>query len=496
MPEVQETATSVADPPKKPSASRPELDPVSARLQSLQLKAGERRGGGRRWGRLFGFVILVALGVAGYFGYQEYQRGTPLAALASKLAGRVGLEKYLKSDASQVPEIEAVAFGERSGGGVIVDVSGYIVPKKRISISPQVGGEIKVFPIEEGSKVKKGDVICQIEVDRYSAELNRAQAAVKSAQARLDGLKAGARKEEIEQAQSLVDTARAHYEHRLGEKEKMDRLLKDGAISPSEYQQFLATFKEVEANLHSAEAKMRLIILGSRPEEIVAAEADVEQAKASLEQTKFFFDNATILAPFDGIILEKNAQQGERIHPDVVIRNLCVLADMSDLEAEVEIQERDVPRVAIGHPCQVIPDAYPDRVYEAKLDRIQPQINKQRGVVPVKVKILKPDDLLLADMNCRVLFLRQGDEIKNQTPTVPERAIVRKEGIGHVYVFDGSAAKERRVEVGKKLGDEIEIVDGLKAGEYVLLPNKDRPVVDGQYVRIKLQEERSSGGSP
>lgn len=447
------------------------LDPVSARLQSLQLKASERRGGGFRWGRLLAFLLLVGAVAGGYFGYQE----------------------YLKAAELQLPEVEAIVFGERAGGGVVVDVSGYIVPKKKVSISPQVGGEIKVFPVDAGSKVSKGDLICQIEVDRYSAEFNRAQAAVKSAEARLAGLKAGARAEEVHQAEAMVDSARAHHEHQLGEKERMDRLFRDGAISASDYNQFMVGFKEAGANLQSAEAKLQLIKLGPRPEEVLAAEAEVEQAKASLEQTKFFFDNATIVAPFDGVILEKNAQQGERIHPEVVIRDLCVIADMSEMEAETEIQEQDVAKVSIGHPCQVIPDAFPGRVYEARLERMPPVVNRQRGVVAATVKILEPDEKLLADMNCRVLFLKGEEEIQNQTPTVPSRAIVRREGQTYVFVLDGSTAKLRRVEAGRTLGDEVEVVEGLERGEHVLLPAKDRPLADGRHVRARLLEEHSSG---
>ena len=119
---------------------------------------------------------------------------------------------------------------------------------------------------------------------------------------------------------------------------------------------------------------------------------------------------------------------------------------------------------------------------------MQPQVNRSRGVVPVKVKILKPDSHLLADMNCRVLFLKQESQGENQIPTVPSRAVTTADGISTVFVLEKQTAHPRRVKIGKTLGDEIEILEGLKTGEVVLLRDKE-PIVDGQTIRPKLLDE-------
>lgn len=454
-------------PDVEPTPRPAELDPISQRLQSLQLQAGERRGGGgRKWGSVIALILLIGAGIGGYFGYEAYK----------------------KAQADELPETEAISFGERAGGGVILDVSGYIVPKNKVQIAPQAAGRIDYLPIEMGMKVKKDDIICRIDDESYKAEYDRAAAALALAEADFQKLKNGADPEEIDQAKSLLESATASLRESQDMLDRTKKLRETNAISQQELDAAIAKFEIAKATKAGDEAKVKLLERGARPEDILSAQAAVDQAKASLESARITLDHAIIHAPLSGTVLEKNAEEGELVFPQTVIKSLCVLADMSQLEAEVDIQEREVSRVAIGHPCQVIPDAYPDRIYEAELARMQPQVNRSRGVVPVKVKILSPDNYLLADMNCRVLFLKRQDQDENEIPTVPSRAVTTKDGVSTVFVLEKQAARLRRVKIGKTLGDEIQIVDGLKTGETVLLPG-EKPIEDGMTIRAKLLDE-------
>ncbi|MBX9656532.1 efflux RND transporter periplasmic adaptor subunit [bacterium] len=458
--EPQETA---------PAASTQQaLDPISQRLQSLQLQKNERRGGGGfRWGRLFFLLLLIGAVVGGYFGFEEYK----------------------KTHAQVIPETEAISFGERAGGGVILDVSGYIVPKNKVQIAPQAAGKIIELPIEEGMIVKKGQVICRIEDDTYRAEVDRAKAALALAEAQLLKLKNGTDPEEIAQAKSMLDSSEASLQEAKDNYDRSKKLVNSGASPTVELEKAQAALTNAENQVAVNKSKVSLLVRGARSEDVAVAEAQVAQARATFESAQIGLKNSVIVAPVNGTILEQNAREGELILPQTVITSLCVLADMNELEAEVDIQEREVSRVSVGHPCQVIPDAYPDRIYEAELARMQPQVNRSRGVVPVKVKILKPDNHLLSEMNCRVLFLKRENQGENQIPTVPSRAVTTADGVSTVFVLDeNKTAHPRRVKIGKTLGDEIEILDGLKTGEIVLLRDKD-PIVDGQSIRPKLLEE-------
>lgn len=473
MASVAETTNPSTEP-----ARTEDLDPISKRLQSLQLASNERRGGGgRRWGRLFGLLALLGLGIGAFVGYEQYK----------------------KSQAAIIPETEAISFGERAGGGIILDVSGYIIPKTKIQISPQVAGKILSLPIEEGMHVKEGDTLCKIEDDTYQAEVDRNKGALALAEAGLLKLKNGAEPEEIEQAKAQLATAEASHKEAKDNLDRINRLRESGSASQSEVERAIAAFQTAEGNLISSRASLRLLERGARAEDIATQEAQVAQARAALRAAEINADNTIIRAPCDGTILEKNAQEGELILPQTVIKSLCVLADLSEMEAEVDIQERELARIQIGHPCQVVPDAYPDHIYKAELARMQPQVNRARGVVPVKVRIVDPkehpDSPLLSEMNCRVLFLKREEESGPQTPTVPSRGVVTKDGASHVYVLEKDVARKRSVSIGKTLGDEIEISDGLKTGEIVLLPDKE-PLADGQTIRVKLLETVEASQTP
>lgn len=464
--------------PRAASVEQP-LDPVSAKLRSLQLKSSERRGGGgRRWRRWLLLLLLGGGSVAAYFGFEAYN----------------------KARADQIPVTEAVTFGQRGGGDVIIDVSGYVVPRKRIAISPLVGGMVTKFDVEEGDTVKEGEVLFEIEVQRYEAEKARADAVVKSAQARLAELEAGAREEEKARARAEVAGARANYEQARKNLERNESLR--STITPVEYEQSVAALATAEAQLKVAEAALAMIEKGPRAEQIAIAKAQVEEALAAQSQTEFIFNNAKVTAPFAGKVLEKNAQVGERIYPEVVVRNLCVVADMNDLEAEVDIQERYVGSVSVGHKCRVIiPGDSGDLIYDGELTRMPPRVERQRGVVPVKVKILDPHKYpgkeLLADMNCRVLFLKTDEQTNRDVRTVPSRAVVMIDNVPYVYVLnpDGRASK-RRVETGRALGDEQEILGGIEEGQVVLLGSKEKPIKEGQEIRVKLADETTSDEAP
>jgi HlyD family secretion protein len=454
------------------------LDPISKKLRSLQLKADERRGGGGpRWGRLVMMLFLAGSAVAGYFGYEEYK----------------------KKQAQQVIEVEAITFGERAGGGILLEPSGFIVPQTKVQIAPQTAGKIIELPIQEGMKVVKDQILCRIEDDTYRAELLRAEAALALAQSQLLKLTNGVEKEEIEQALALLRSSEVSLQDATDQYDRIKRLFDTGSASQQDLQKLEAGKNTALQQKIANEAKVRLLERGARAEDVAVAEAQVAQAQASVQLAKITVNNAVIKAPCDGTILEKNAQVGELILPQTVITSLCVLADLNAMEADVAIQEREVAKVSIGHPCRVIPDAYPDVLYEAELVRMQPLVNRTRGVVAMRVKILKPDDRLLTDMNCRVQFLKREDQSEQQSKTVPIRAVETKEGVSRLFVLDNQVARQRTVRLGQKLGDEVEILEGVKTGEMVLLPG-NTPLLDGQSIKPRLLDEKQgaeqSGAAP
>ncbi|MGD9647702.1 MAG: efflux RND transporter periplasmic adaptor subunit [Pirellulales bacterium] len=444
----------------------PAEEPVALQLRSLRLDKDERRGGGRRvrWLRMLLWLSLT---------------GGALVA-AGMWANSAG---YFEKPPV---EVDALVFGSSESSDILLDLTGYVAPRRRINVSPRVGGYIVSFPCEAGQKVKAGDLLVQIDDRLFKAEVESAKATLAQWQSKLEELRNGAQPEEIAKANALLEQAK----HQLDKAEQdlkraiATRERNPAVITEAEMTLRTTEYRSARANAASLEQSLLLLQHGARPEQIAAAEAQVEQAEALLRKAEVMVDNARLVAPHDGTVIEKNGEEGEGIHPEVVIKSLCVLADLHDMEAEVEVQETDLQRIAVGDPCRVIPDAYEDLVYEGKIDRILPLVNKARGTVIVKVRVLNPDEHLLVDMNCRVLFVRKDDpNAAERLPRVPKRAVIEEEGSPpYVFVLDGLEARRRKVEIGAADGEEVEIRSGLTKGEIVLMAGAE-PLADGRRVR-------------
>jgi HlyD family secretion protein len=455
------------NPPETIEAPESPAEPatsVTVRARALRLESDERRGGGRfRWWRLFLWLILLgALGGA-TFGY---------------------VTVYAPAN---FPEVETYLFSTKIAQETLLDLSGFIVPRLKINVAADVGGNIVKVCVEEGMKVRKGDLLIQIDDDRYRAELEQAKAGLIYAQLQLEELRNGTRPEEIEQAEASLEQAVAHLDLTRKDLERAIRLDRGAvSISKSDYDKYLSAYQEAEATVRNLRLALRLAKIGPRAERIKAAEAEVERQKANFGRAQYFVDRTRIVAPADGTILERKTEVGESVHPEVVSPALCVMADLSRLEADVSVQERDLNLLGKCGRCQIIPDAYSDRVYEGKVARLQPMVNRQRGVVQVKVTVLDPDDMLLPDMNCRVLFLKDATKpATDELPRIPERALVKEDEECVVFVLDGKTARRRTIEVGKTIGEAVEVVKGLENGEVVLLPGAQH-LADGQTIRPKL----------
>jgi HlyD family secretion protein len=440
---------------------------IAEGLRSLQLGDSERRRPTRTrlrlpWRWIF---ALALLGGAAYFGYSWLPH------------------------MEQGEEVEAVVFSTEAKGETLIDKTGNVIPRERKTITPEVGGIITEVNFEEGSKVKKGQVLIRLEEARYKAELDQAKGALATAKAQRDELKAGSRPEEIEQARAALAQAQAHREFLDGEARRLARAGRGDAVTVSDYERNLGLLREAIASERSQKESLKLAELGPRAEKLLAAEAEVVRAQANLDKAQFYCDRTRILAPCDGTILQKSAEVGEAIHVDFQVGSLAVMANLNDLQAEAEVQERELGLLKDATECEVIPEAYHDRKYRAKFERVQPLVNKQRGLVKIKVAILEPDDYLLPDMNCRIVFPRGKGTSAAELPVIPAEACVHEGSDSVVYVLDRLIARRRVIDCGRTIGSSIEVRSGLRQGDVVLIGGS-RPLHDGQSVRPRFNASR------
>jgi HlyD family secretion protein len=298
-----------------------------------------------------------------------------------------------------------------SSGNIALDSKGYIMPVQRILVSPKVSGMIVKLDILEGRRVKKGAILAELEDVDYQAALRHDESALESARQQLAEIVA-MRPNEIGQAKAELERAKPDLAQLKADFERSRQLYtRLKAMSQLDFEVAESKYRQADQRVHSLQFALDMLEK-SRGNKVAAAEAEVRKAEADVALARWKLDNCKIRAPIDGTILKKNAEEGNLVNPIAMngSYSLCDLADLSDLEVELTIEERDISKVATGQKCKVRTDAYPDRVYEGYVSRLMPIADRNKAAIPVRVKVAVPREeegiYLKPDMTAMVSFLK------------------------------------------------------------------------------------------
>jgi len=337
----------------------------------------------------------------------------------------------------QQPLAVAVTTAERSQGTEarpVLSGSGYVVTGERyVSIGVRVAGRIDKYFVEEGERVRAGDPLIQLDDRDYRAIEQRSEAELAVARA--------------DQALAEAELARGNT------------LARDGVISRQE-----------------------LDVLRNKA---AVAKATVTQRIAALDAARVNREYTLLRAPSDGVVLAKLKEVGEIAVPGGFAGSgdLMRLANMSEVRAEVDVNETDLGRIRIGQAAEVTPDAYPDDPYPAKVVKLYPQVDRQKGTLKVEVGVLEPDARLLPDMSVRIRFLDEPAAGAKPMVLVAPDAVHGADGEPRwVWTVSDGRAQKTPVEVGSPVGDRIEVTSGLSGGE--VLVTSPEPARDGQRVTV------------
>src|SRR5262249_17316968 len=192
---------------------------------------------------------------------------------------------------------------------------------------------------------------------------------------------------ELEEARASLKQLALDWQRNLGMKSTP-------ALAARDYELSYFAYLAQERRVKRLELAKRLIDIGARDERRAGAKADYEQARADGVKAKWRLDNCVVYAPVTGTILTKKTEEGSIVNPAAfnVAASLCDLADLSDLEVDLAIAERDIARVFKGQKCEVRAEAFPNRVYPGFVSRLMPTADRGKGAVPVRVKVLIRDD--------------------------------------------------------------------------------------------------------
>jgi multidrug resistance efflux pump len=379
-----------------------EDEQLNQRVRSLRLPDPSEDGGsGGRWAARF-FILLFASSTA-VLGYLYYNSRVNNAAADPS--------KQVKQNQPAAPPTSAAKAA--SSGGFALESKGYIIPAHQILVSPKVNGIVVKLNIIESQRVAKGDVLAELENDEYMADNNRAKAALDTAKQNLEELERGYRPEEIAEAKAELAESQAQLVQLEADYKRSAELLSKHVHSKEQYDGTLSKYQAMEQHVQKLQFALRLMEKGPRIERIDAARAQVAQAQAELAKAEWRLGNCVIRAPISGTILKKNAEEGSLVNPIAMqgFYSLCEMADLSDLEVELMIQERDVSKVEKGQKCKIRAEAYPDRIYDGYVSRLMPTADRGKGAIPVRVKISVPAQeegvYLKPEMGAIVSFLKK-----------------------------------------------------------------------------------------
>ena len=347
-------------------------------------------------------------------------------------------------------ELATVTTAYPSQAFSLLNATGYVVAQRKAAVASKATGRVEWLGVEEGSRVKEGQVIARLESKDMNAAMEQAAANVQVARANL--------------AQGQAELQDAELAFR-----RTADLLKKNFVSQSAYD-------AAEARLNKARAGIK------------GFEAGVAVAQASLRAAQVAVDQTNIRAPFDGVVLTKSANMGDVVTPFSSALDtkgaVVTMADMSTLEVEADVSESNLSKVKVGQPCEVQLDALPDMRFRCAVSRMVPTVDRSKATVLVKVQFVDKDPRVLPDMSAKVSFLSREVPAESRKPVtaVQPAALVERGGRKVAFVVTDNVAKETPVQAGSALGDLVQVQSGLSAGDKVVLHPSEK-LRDGAGVK-------------
>ena len=450
------------------------LKSMDAELKSLQIDRGQRNSGrpsslAKGW-IVAGLLVLILLAGGWYFFFSDKLDAAPV----------VDVQRVSAMSAASAPE------------GVVLNAAGYIVAAHRIEVAAKVIGKVKWIGVDKGDHVQEGQVIVRLEDDEYQAQLEQAKGQLANLEAKLAEAMHGSRPEEVAQAQANLESARADMDDAKLSIDRAMKLRKEGLTPQQSVDDAQTRYDGAVHRVNSLQKTYELVKLGPRQEEIDSLRGQVEQAKGAVAYAETTLANTIIRAPVTGTILEREVEKGEFVTTSFVGDRgakgyVVALADLNDLEVELDIAQNDFAKLHSGQHGTVTTDAFPDRKYDGFIKEISPEANRQKATVQIKVKVTKPDEFLRPEMNASVAFLADakpeaasGSAAAKPVVMVPAAA-VRDNAV--FVLLDGKAVR-RPVKVGAASSGGVCIEQGLIGGED-LIADPPADLKDGEKVRRK-----------
>src|SRR6202451_2063549 len=386
----------------------------------------------RKTGKIFGIILAAILVVALVAGATFYSRNS-----------------------APVVEVAAAQKAGNAGPTALLNASGYVTPRRRATIAAKITGRVIGVYFDEGVHVQEGQILAKLDDSDVKRALDSAVADRNSTRAQIADYEV-----QLKNAELLV-----HRSKELQAAGVQSQEILDNAVTSAD----------------SLRAKIALT-----KEQVAAAESRINEAQQAV-------DNTVIRAPFEGIVVSKDAQVGEMVSPisaggGFTRTGIATIVDMNSNEIEVDVNEAYIARVEPGQPVTAVLDAYPDWQIPSKVRTVIPTADRQKATVKVRISFIKLDPKILPDMGVKVTFL--GDEPVEKKGAVapaaliPPDAVRTEDGKKTVLLVKDGHVERRAVTIGNTRGSATELVAGLDAGDTVVVKGP-ATLRDGEAVEIK-----------
>ncbi|MHC1745403.1 MAG: efflux RND transporter periplasmic adaptor subunit [Syntrophobacteraceae bacterium] len=389
------------------------MDPE--KVSKLQITGRERTASSRRGIRRSVSLLVVATGVGGLV-YWLIASGALVSAVA----------------------VQAVSATRVYPSQVVTEfnASGYVVAQRKAAVSSKGTGRLAFLGVKEGSRVKAGDVLARLENDDLEAERSQIEGQLAAARAEL--------------SRADADSKTALRQHR-----RLEALWRERVVAKAEYE-----------NARDQDRRAGAVV--------AAAKANIRALEAGLKRASVLLDYTEIRAPFDGVVLTKNADEGEVVAPFGSAVNaraaVVTMADLSSLEVQTDVSEAFLHKVREGQPAEIQLDALPDARLSGKAATIVPTADRTRGTVMVKVQFDRIDPRILPEMSARVAFLSRPLEESEKLPflAVHADALTERGGAKGVFVLEGDRVRWVPLMSAVTRGDFIALDPPWKEGDKVV----------------------------
>lgn len=330
--------------------------------------------------------------------------------------------------------------------------SGYVVAQRKAAVGAKTTALLTELKVEEGQRVRAGQIIARQESRTQAAALNQARASLVAAEKNL--------------ATAQAERVNAELQFKR-------------------YRNLVAADVVARADFDAAKQRIDQAVAG-----VAARSADIAAAEAAVRQAEVALDDTLVRAPFDAVVLTKDADVGDIVTPlgaaAGVKASVVSIADMNSLQVEADVAESSISRITTGQPAQIQLDSLPGEHFDGRVHMIVPTADRSKASVKVKVAFVNKDPRTLPDMSAKVAFLSRpvAEGERTAVLAVPGGALTSRDGRTVAFVVEGQTARMVLVTTGRELGDQREILSGLTVGQRVVL-GPAPALADGAKIQVQ-----------